>query len=344
LTYVWYCNGNALANRGTTLTIIPATIDDGNSYFCRVTNPQGTLDSNTAYLTITITATIGTGAFYGKLYNYNTNAYPSTGTGSNAVIKQDTRFTINSVGNLYIVADYGVTQVTPLSVGTVYATTNMSLASPGDGANLTNARFVLISDITADTSDNIYVVDKWQPTTGNFVNRIRKITSTTTSTILDNVGYMPTAIAVDSSNVVYFSDSTSANFKKISGATIVNAFGKNNSAVSVKCMSFDSNNNFYYTTGTSIIKLLTDGTMSVVASGFVRVESFSIDNNGIIYVGDAGNKQIKRINKNGVVTVIHTSSSATAAATYRITGVAVTKIGNLVYFYEDGMIRRITIA
>lgn len=344
LTYIWYCNGNLLADRGTTLSIIPTTIDDGNSYFCRVVNPQGTLDSNTAYLTITITATIATGSFFGKQYDYHTNPYPSTGIGANARIRRDTRFTINSVGNLYIAADYGVTQVTPLSVGTKYALYDNNATTSGDGANLTSARFVLIGDITIDSSDNLYVIDTWQPTTNNFVNKIRKITPTTTSTILDNATYKPIAIAVDSSNVVYFSDSNTGNFKKISGANIIDAFAKNNAAASVKCMAFDSNNNFYYTTGTSIIKLLPDGTMSVLASGFVRVESFSIDDNGIIYVGDAGNKKIKRVNKSGIVSDIHTSSSATAAATYRITGVAVTKIGNLVYFYEDGMIRRITIA
>ena len=345
LRYRWYLNGNDTTISTATYSTVINSIDDGNSYYCVVTNPQGTQTSNTAYLTININAITPTGSFYGQKYNYLTNDYPSTGTGDKAVIRQNTRFVINSVGNVYIIANKGVTQVTPLSVGTVYATTTIGggATSSGDGNKLSQATFETISYIACDRSDNLYVVDIWSTTS---VAKIRKITSTTVSTILNNSTYRPNKLAINSSNEVYFLDTADGGtFKKLSGTTVSSVFSPNNApGISVYDMKFDINDNFYYSNGTSIIKLLNDGTKTTIATGFTNLDSFAIDDNGVIYFGDSGNKQVKRISKNGTVSTIYTSNSNTASNAYRISSIVVTRAGDLIYFYDDGMLRRITIS
>ena len=193
------------------------------------------------------------------------------------------------------------------------------------------------SAIALHDDNHLYVAD-----TGN--HKIRLITKTTpprggTTTLLAGTssGYVdgasnisafssPTGIAVSSSGDVFVTDTDNCAVRKISAGQVSTLAG----AYPTSCGS-------------------TDGTTT--AARFNHPTGVAVDASGNLYVADTGNRKIRRITPQGVVTTIAGSGAigfadgTGSSATFNTpTGIAVDTSGNVfVADYGSGKIRKITV-
>lgn len=204
--------------------------------------------------------------------------------------------TFDSSGNL-VFADPGNNMVIRLNPsGTITVLAGNGLAGySGDGGLATNASLNYPLGIGFDSKGNLYIAD-----TGNDV--IRKVTSngviSTFAGTRNNVGFSgdngpainaslfsPFALAIDSSDTVYFSQFSN-----------INDPGPNR-----------------------IRKITTDGTITLVAGSgngfagegvpaaqavFNQIEDLAFDAKGNLYLADTGNNRIRRIDPKGIITTV----------------------------------------
>jgi len=203
----------------------------------------------------------------------------------------------------------------------------------GDGGQAINAELYGPAGMAVDTEGNIYIPDE-----GN--NRIRKVNTTGFISTIAGTGiagysgdggqataaelYDPTGLAFDVNGNLYIADYENERIRKINTAGIITTVA-----------------------GKSTHGYSGDGGQATAAELYSPM-GISIDAVGNLYIADANNSCIRKVNTAGIITTIAGSGSsffgggysgdggaATAAELYSPQGVSTDAIGN-VYIYDNG--------
>jgi len=235
---------------------------------------------------------------------------------------------VSSAGNL-VVADTGDLVVRKFSLGGTIGSVGQILAPP--------------HGVAADQGGNYYVTDD-EPL-------VLKITPAGVTSIVAGVsqdGYsgdggpataamisMPTGIAVDSANDVYFTDYTHSRIRRVSASGTITTIagngrfifsGDNGSALSAGMdpldVAVDGTNNLYIADriNNRIRKVTPSGTITTVAGTGTRgyagdggpataalldsPSGVAVDNAGNLFIADNGNSVVRRVTASGLITTI----------------------------------------
>ncbi len=260
------------------------------------------------------------------------------GTGVAARFRAPRGLAVDSHGNVFVAEqnDHTIRKITPDGVVTTFA--GLSGVSGSTDAVGSNARFYNPTDIAIDNLDNLFVTDLNN-------NAIRKITPAgLVSTFVGSPAFNgPFSIAVDSSNYLYVAD-FSCTVRKISPAGVVSSFvgtennyghadgnGVDAQFYYIHDLTVDQDGNIFVadvdeSSGeySYIRKITPDGDVSTVAGGY-SVNGFAngpgldatfgqtlgITNDGVgnLYVADANNYSIRKIDSDYNVTTLAGSST-----------------------------------
>jgi sugar lactone lactonase YvrE len=248
-------------------------------------------------------------------------------TGAAARFNQPSGVAVDSSGNVYVADTYNYTirKISPFGVVTTIA--GLAGLSGDLDATGSAARFHKPSSVAVDGSGNLYVTDSDSDT-------IREINSGgVVTTLAGTVGQsgsadgtgaaarfnVPSGVAVDSSGVVYVSDTNNNAIRKITQGGVVTTLAG---------MAGQP------TTGA-------DGTGA--AARFNKANGLAVDLSGNVYVADTYNDTIRMVTSGGVVTTLagtaQQSGSAdgtgTVARFSTPSGVAVDSLGNI-YVADSG--------
>ncbi len=239
-----------------------------------------------------ITTIAGSGAYGEPTCGFTGDGFAAT----NATLCKPVGITIDTFGNLYIGEDGNlrIRKVSPTGIISTYAG-NGTQGYFGDGGPATAAEFYHIYYIMCDKKGNVYVPDNSYDLPGPGNPRIRKISTT---------GFIST-IAGDS----------------VSGNT-----GDGGPAILAELMSplgiaFDKKDNMYIADYASVIRKINKlGIISTICGlGYTGAWGFggdggpataallnwipdvAADNKGNIYISDAGNCKIRKIDTNGII-------------------------------------------
>lgn len=237
------------------------------------------------------------------------------GTKTQASFNQPTGVVVGNSGFLFVADKQNnrIRFITPYGVVTTIAGTG----ARGFSNAKDSSTFSSPSGVGVDAAGNVYIADL-----GNLA--IRKIDIHGAVTTFDTGINGPTGVAADAAGNVYIADNGNSTIIKVT----------NKGAVSTLA-------------GTQGVRGSKDG--SGTSAQFNQPQSVAVDSSGNVYVADAGNNLIRKINVQGVVTTIAGNSAAgnqngvgTAASFNRPTGVAVDADGNIyVADSNNNLIRKI---
>jgi streptogramin lyase len=170
------------------------------------------------------------------------------------------------------------------------------------------------SAVALDGLGNIFVVDK-----GN--NRVIKLATNGTQTILGSGLISPTGAAEDGAGNVYVSDTGNDRVVKISpsGQQTTVLTGLN----TPDGVAVDGAGNFFVADSGNnrVVKLSVDGvTQSTVGTGYSRPTGVAVDALGNVFVADFGNSQIVKVTAAGVQTTVIGSLAGPAGVSIDIAG------------------------
>jgi serine/threonine-protein kinase len=238
---------------------------------------------------------------------------------------------IDAKGTVYI-SDYFVSlirKITPAGIVSTFAGGYPQGKTNGKG---TDARFAYPSCMVLDAVGNIYVSDAIN-------NQIRKITPDSVVTTFAGSGApgsadgnaatatfnKPVGMAMDAAGNIYVGESYNNKIRKITPDGVVSTFA-----------------------GSGVVGHA-DGIG--MAATFRNIQGITIDKQGSLYVADAGNNLIRKIDKGGVVTTLagsvgqpgNINGTGTLASFNYPSDVAVDVLGNVyVADQENNLIRKIT--
>jgi len=234
------------------------------------------------------------------------NGIYTNGVGSNSTYIFPSGVTVDSIGNVYAFSDYinVIRKIYPDGFTSQFcgdATFANGSYSYGfvDG-DATTARFANITCITIDKQDNLYVIDH---------NRLRKITPLgVVSTITNNQSDFksPEGICVDALGNVYVSDTGNKKIKKVDVNGVVSTIALG--FTEPKGITLNAVGDLLVADVTAIKRVTLSGTVTTVASGFLSVTGIIVDAQGNINVTDSHANNIKKVDSNGIVSVITGSS------------------------------------
>ena len=266
-----------------------------------------------------------------NIYDYAGNAHVGSGystDGAHAntrVINMPSGIAKDRNGNIYF-SEQGNNLVRKVDKYTGALTTiagNATAGYSGDGSAATAAKLNQPAGVAVDRSGNVYIADQSNA-------RIRKVSTTGVITTIAGTGTigftadggaatsaniaMPLSVAVDSSGNVYFAEQNNHRVRKVSTTGILSTVAGNGSA------GFSG-----------------DGA-AATAAGIAYPAGVWVDAAKNIYIADAGNNRIRKVNTSGVIsTVAGTSTSgysgdggaATAAQLFNPYGVTTDSVGNI---------------
>ena len=283
----------------------------GNIYFVEELN-NIIRKVNTSGITSTVAGSGSTG--------FSGDGGPATA----ATFFQPTAVAIDGIGNLYIADKYNnrIRKVDTAGMITTIAGTGI-FGFGGDGGPATAAQFASPGGLNVDAAGNVFVADA-----GN--NRIRKIAPGGTVTTVAGNGtggfagdgsaatmanlFSPNSVCVDAAGNLYISDGSNQRIRKVNTAGIISTFAGNG----VGGYGGDAG-------PATLCQLL-------------NPDGIETDNLGNIYIADASNHRIRKIDTSGfIVTVAGTGSGmfggdggpAVVAQLYSPTGLAVDYAGNI---------------
>jgi hypothetical protein len=309
----------------------------------------------------------------------------SGGTGTNAFFTQPTGVAVDSIGNVYVTEqNHRIRKITPEGVVTVFAGSTTSGSNDGTG---TDATFRNPQGVAVDSAGNVYVAERFNNRIRKITPAgvVTTIAGNGTATFADGTGTnatfnFPQGVAVDSVGNVYVADSSNNRIRKITPAGVVTTFSGigvagftdsiQNGAVSgallqgPHAVAVDSIGNIYVAdtgnrrirkqTPSGVVTTLAGSGSSAFVDGTGTSASFNltyglaVDSAGNIYVADNGNRRIRKITPEGVVTTLagngtdtFADGNGTSAGFVSPTGVAVDSAGN-VYVADSTRIRKIT--
>ena len=255
------------------------------------------------------------------------------GPATSAALYSPRGMAFDSGGNL-IFSDYGNSRVRKIDQNGIITTIagNGVNADGGDGGAPLNASIGQPSGLAIDAAGNIYVA--------NYTNsRIRKISNGVITTVAGTgaAGFsgdngpatsakiaLPQGIAVDGNGTLYIADEYNNRIRKVTNGTITTLAGGGNS--------------------------LGDG--GPATSAQLNQPWGVAANGGNVFIADAGNNRIRKVDSNGMITTIAGTGiagfsgdggPATSAQLSYPTGVAVDAIGNIyIAGFGDSRVRKIT--
>ena len=208
------------------------------------------------------------------------------GTGAAASFSFPAGVAVDTAGNVYV-ADSGnnqIRKVTPAGVVTTLAGKSAAGSEDGVGAN---ANFNQPSGVAVDAAGNVFVADGQNC-------EIRKITPaglvTTLAGSKDVLGghadgsgatanfYLPYGVAVDGSGNIYVADSGNNEIRKITPAGEVTTVAGN--------------------------PMRGDADGARAGAGFYSPFGVAVDGAGNLYVADAGNREVRKVTRAGIVTTL----------------------------------------
>jgi sugar lactone lactonase YvrE len=230
--------------------------------------------SNNRVRRVDATGTISTVAGTGTP-GFSGDAGPAT----DAQLNTPTDVVFDGVGNMYV-ADQNNHRVRRVDLAGTITTVagNGSPGVSGDGGPATDATLDAPEDIAFDSAGNLYVTDQ---------DRIRRVdTSGLISTVAGTVGLVPHAVAVDANDHLYVGDLRDGRASRIyrveSGARTVVAGGGPN---------YD------------------DGGLATDASLDFPTD-LAFDGDGNLYIADARDHRVRRVDNSGVITTVAGTGSA----------------------------------
>ncbi|MGI4751407.1 MAG: gliding motility-associated C-terminal domain-containing protein [Janthinobacterium lividum] len=248
-------------------------------------------------------------------------------TPSNVSFNYPLGITRDGSGNLFVAEYNSIRKITPTGLVTTFAGNLQAGSSDGTG---NTAYFNNPMGLAADALGNVYVAD-----VGN--NKIRKIdpsgivttvAGSGTKTFADGIGTAagfnnPQSITLDAIGNIYVADYGNSRIRKITQAGIVTTIA-------------GSNYGFADGPGTT--------------AKFISPSGIVSDKAGNIYVADQGNKRIRKIDQNGIVTTLAGNGNAgimdgagNIATFYNPSGLAIDAEGNIYVSDQLSMkIRQVT--
>ena len=389
--YMLNTKSNTITNLAVTTTAVPA--DGYLTASPRITTSVGGgitagLDGN-LYVSLS-----GTTSRILKLNPYSLSISSICGPNTTGTVSTyiDLSATVGPVGGLYTsssgtmyIADTLFNRVKAVNSGvvsTLVGTTGVHGAQDTTSIITSiplGAEFVSFGGMAMDSNSNLFIVD-----TGN--NRIRMLSYITGAITTLCGGYIsgfqdgtgtgawlhgPTGIAIDSSNNIWFTDTTNNVIRmctqsgvvttiavSLSGSTgSTNANGINATFNGLTGIAFDNNSpqNLYIadTTNNLVRKMSTvyPYTVTTYASGFSSPVGIVLDSFGNVYVGNTGNYKIQKISTTGVVTTIagtgstgSTNGNGTSASFSVTKQITIDYLNNLyIADYTNGLIRMLDI-
>ena len=271
--------------------------------------------------------------FIADTYNYrirkmDTNGIITTvaGTGSSGYngdgaaishwLNQPSGLCLDAAGNLFIADTFNsmIRKLDNSGILTRVAGSILGSGFSGDGgsATSTTARLYYPTGVAIDSSNNMYIADSLN-------NRIRKVNSSgIISTAVGNgtVGYSgdggaagsatlnaPVGVAVDATRNFYIVDSGNHSIRKVGTNGIITTIA-----------------------GNGIIGFSGDSVIATNAR-LANPQNISVDNSGTLFIADAGNNRIRRVDTNGIITTkagrnLNDGDSATNGTLNSVSGVA----------------------
>jgi trimeric autotransporter adhesin len=281
---------------------------------------------------------------------------------------------VDASGNVFI-GDIGNNRIHKISNGiiTTYAGTGSPGYSGDDGP--ATAANVDAAYMAVDGDGNLYVSDPLYNRVRkiNTAGKITSIAGTSTAGFSGDGGAataaalnQPAGIAADNAGNIYIADNGNGRIRKINGAGTISTIGGGGSAASsgipaTDAVIFQPDNitadgagNIYFTTGNQVRKIDGAGIITTIAGSTTtgtygdnapatnallnQPEGLATDASGNLYVSDAFNNRIRKINSSGIITTVAGTRNAafggdggpaTAALLSAPVGIAIDKAGSL---------------
>ncbi|MDZ4724606.1 MAG: Ig-like domain-containing protein [Leptospira sp.] len=268
-----------------------------------------------------------------------------SGTGTAARFQNPSYLTADNTGNIYVTDtnNCSVKKITNAGVVSFFAGSNAGLCGYVNNASGLLSRFNFPQGIAINPANTqLFLTDK-------FTHTIRRILTTTTFTVSTNNGNnasantngsgttsrfsYPEGISIDSSGIIYVSDTNNCSIRKISGTTASTLAGTAPASIGV-C-------GYVNATGAT--------------ARFQLPKGVAVDASGNVFVADSGNCAIRKVTAAGVTTTLagpliagncgYADGTGTDARFNNPQGIVIDPMGNL-YVTDTGncAIRKITSA
>jgi len=318
---------------------------------------------------------------YGEVTTYAGNGIKGSANGAATAASFGSPVGVlcDAVGNLYVseFSNNDIRKITPAGIVSTFAGTGLNGATNGPGSS---ASFDAPYQIAADASGNLYVAD------GNNM-MVRKITKAGvvslfagTGASTSNDGSLSTAtfdnplgLASDALGNLYITDRGDSRVRKIDKNGQASTLGvfdggapPSNFPEGLWFAASDAAGNLYFADDNQVKEITKAGVVNTIAgtstagssngrgasAAFNWLVGVAVDTLGNVYLGDAGNNMIRKIDPSGLVTTIagtggHGSNNAVgpSASFFAPNGVAVDNTGNFLYVADRGnhLIRKVAI-
>ena len=342
-SWQWFLDGDLLTGQTTASTTVGSGLVAGSAHTLTVIGKTADLaGSADVRFWITTSETKGVTTFAGSGAQGSAD-----GTGTAASFMFPSGVTVDASGNVYV-ADTLNHKIRKISPGGVVGTLAGSGTQGSTDGTGTAASFNQPKGVAVDASGNVYVADTQNSKIRKISSSgvVTSLAGSGTQGSMDGTGTaasfnQPTGVAVDASGNVYVADTQNSKIRKISSSGVVTSLAGSGTQGSTDGtgtaasfnqptgVAIDASGNVYVADidNNKIRKISSSGVVTTLAGsgtsgstdGAGMGASFSmprgvvVDASGTVYVADFGNKKIRKISSDGVVTTL--AGSGTVGST-----------------------------